>query len=707
PSFQTNFFHPLQPLQVPSFRNQLPPSVNPISNRWQPVKYHRRRQLLPYPVQSIDFNYPSINNVPITLTNDVELNQRLSANLLKLSRIKLLNQSNLKCIDYIDSSNSYSLVNLNSSNTYCTYNDFCPQKCSCCTFEACDCRLLCPLNCNCIHSTDWIYNAVNCSSKTLSQIPYFIPLTVTNLYLDNNQIVTIPSSSNQTHKKNTLNHLKYLKNLSLKNNLIEKLNGQEFFSMENLEYLDLSSNKLDSINEKTFSYLTNLKSLSLYKNYWQPKFYSSINYFQSNVKLRTLSYGKNNDLIYYCNRTYDTLTMTIIIDGDYCCKNNFYSESCKKPHDQHLISGENLKNYDQNDSTIYSNRFLSILFDKKYRYYFIIGGSIFLFLIFCMIIICIICIVCCRQKRHQSTKIKTRTTVAKKLINSQINNNHYHKPSTTSTQPTNQTAIQKLLLSTKQKVAYEQQENDASFSDENENESQQYASIPLSVSNTNLDIKQIQQPQCPPLPPPRHSNRPVLHSSSAIQTSIRSINPPVQQRTSLLKRNSSINSNKSTILQQNFMTRSCLTIKLDALILYSIGDSEYVHNHIGKTLEDIYCKRFSFYFLHRDRMIGDLEWLINNSCVIIIIIKKPYNTINDYMKILTTSPLKRFVILIDNNGNRTSKTSSSLSLLQKKEEKIARLYKTQEVYEWCDPDLHEKLEIFLENNCGSATYVPC
>ncbi|CAF1563747.1 unnamed protein product [Didymodactylos carnosus] len=416
-----------------------------------------------------------------------------------------------------------------------------------------------------------------------------------------------------------------------------------------------------------------------------------------------LSYGKMNDMIYYCNRTYDVSS----IDGDYCCKNNFYSESCNKHYDRYF--NEKLGNYDQT----HSNGFLSILFHKKYRYYFIIGGSLFLFVIFCLIILCIICIVCRRRRRdhendtQSSNKIKQRTTVTKNLINSQINNNHYHKTSITSTQVTNQTAIQKFLLSTKQNVAYEHQENDASFTDDDENESQEYESIPLNISNQNLNIRQTQQQTFgPPLPPPRqNNNRPLSHSSSIT----RSIVPPVQHRISLVERKSSTNSNKSMIQHQNSMTRSCLTIKLDALILYSICDSEYVHNHIGTTLEDIYCKRFSFYFLHRDRMIGDLDWLMNNSCVIIIIIKKPYNTINDYMKILTTSSLKRFVILIDGNENTvtTTKTASSVSLLHKNEEKIARLYKTQEVYEWSDPDLHEKLEIFLENNCGSATYVPC
>ena len=50
----------------------------------------------------------------------------------------------------------------------------------------------------------------------------------------------------------------------------------------------------------------------------------------------------------------------------------------------------------------------------------------------------------------------------------------------------------------------------------------------------------------------------------------------------------------------------------------------------------MYGKRFSFYFLHRDRMLGELDWLIENSCVTIIILRKPYHIVHDYMKILST-----------------------------------------------------------------------
>ena len=220
------------------------------------------------------------------------------------------------------------------------------------------------------------------------------------------------------------------------------------------------------------------------------------------------------------------------------------------------------------------------------------------------------------------------------------------------------------------------------------------------------------QPAVPPLPPPRQtqpqrslSSRPISHSSTvSTSTTIRSIIPVVKRS------NSSASKQQQQQQQQQAQStltpaRSCLQIKLDALVLYSINDSELVHGNIGALLEDVYGKRFSFHFIHRDRMLGELAWLIENSCVTIIILRKPYHIVHDYMKILSACPsIKIFLILVNDEQNNHL-TSSAI----KAREKIAKLYRTSEVYEWnSNPGstLHEQLELFLEQNCGSATYVP-
>ena len=225
------------------------------------------------------------------------------------------------------------------------------------------------------------------------------------------------------------------------------------------------------------------------------------------------------------------------------------------------------------------------------------------------------------------------------------------------------------------------------------------------MSQTDLAPVIRPQPPVPPLPPPRQiqkqnsfNQRPVSHSSTtSTSTTIRSIVPAIKR------------TNSSASKQQNQTslapTRSCLQIKLDALVLYSISDSEMIHGNLAILLEEIYGRRFSFHFIHRDRMLGELEWLIENSCVTILILRKPYHIVHDYMKILSNcSSIKIFLILI--NDEPTNNLSSSS---MKAREKIAKLYRTSEIYEW-NPDpksvLHEQLELFLEQHCGSATYVP-
>ena len=189
----------------------------------------------------------------------------------------------------------------------------------------------------------------------------------------------------------------------------------------------------------------------------------------------------------------------------------------------------------------------------------------------------------------------------------------------------------------------------------------------------------------PPLPPPRHVlfHHPISHSST-ISTSI------------------TIRSNKNRNSSSLITTHSCLQIKLDVLVVYSINDSEYIHENIGLKLETMYGKRFSFYFIHRDRMLGEVDWLIENTCVTILILHKPYHLIHDYMKYISTcSTIKCFIILINNDHNH--RTTSI-----KVREKIARLYQTSDIYEWnSNPNslIHEQLELFLEQNCGLATYV--
>jgi hypothetical protein len=403
-------------------------------------------------------------------------------------------------------------------------------------------------------------------------------------------------------------------------------------------------------------------------------------------------------------------------------------------NEQNLPSEHEQLSFHNQKNSFNSKRLLQFLFNPKYRLYVVIGLSILILILVCLIVLCTIFCICRRKKTEKHPSPAERKLLSNGDLKKTIN--HYHKSllPTSSTPPqlslsSSTTAIQKLINSTRQKgmttknskviffleffilglsssTAYKQQENDVSISYSDNDDDDDYASIPLTVSQTDLTPVIRPQPAVPPLPPPRQtqqqrssSNRPISHSSTtSTSTTIRSVVPGIKRT----------NSTASKQAQSSLTpARSCLQIKLDALVLYSINDSELVHGNIGEILEDMYGKRFSFYFLHRDRMLGELDWLIENSCVTIIILRKPYHIIHDYMKILSScSSIKIFLILVnDEQNNQFSSTSSAI----KAREKIAKLYRTSNVHEWnANPSstIHEQLELFLEQNCGSATYVP-
>ena len=207
--------------------------------------------------------------------------------------------------------------------------------------------------------------------------------------------------------------------------------------------------------------------------------------------------------------------------------------------------------------------------------------------------------------------------------------------------------------------------NDYSYTDDED-----YASIPLTISQTDLTIpvlhcsSKVTATTAPPLPPPR----PVSHTSTT-STSITihsNILPPIH-------------------------TQSYLQFKFDVLLLYSREDSDYIHRTIAPALDEFYGKRFTFYFIHRDRLLGEIDWLIDNSSITIFILRKPYDHLQHYTKYCLAK--KCFIILIN---------SQMISL--KIREKIARFYHTSNIYEWnTNPNalIHEQLELFLEQNCRS------
>lgn len=212
-----------------------------------------------------------------------------------------------------------------------------------------------------------------------------------------------------------------------------------------------------------------------------------------------------------------------------------------------------------------------------------------------------------------------------------------------------------------------------------------YASIPLTISQTDLAIPIRVPSMVPPLPPrlffSRRATSPLSSTVSTSTTSQSTQNPSTSLPTPI---------------------RPCLQIKLDVLVLYALDDSQYVHEDLGRKLETMYGKRFSFYFIHRDRMVGKVAWLIENSCVTLLILRQPQHALRDYAKIFSTCPSMKCFIIVSGNDQHSRTTSIKVR------EKLAGLYHTSDIYDWntnANSLIHEQLEMYLELNCGSATYV--
>ncbi|XP_054164081.1 toll-like receptor Tollo [Oppia nitens] len=174
------------------------------------------------------------------------------------------------------------LTKANSSNFLCKYKSHCFALCHCCDFDACDCEMMCPENCTCYYDQTWNTNVVDCSTKSYNAIPSRIPMDVTALYLDGNDIFTLTShtfigrknmkqlylnNSNIHNISNrTFNGLVYLEVLHLEYNQLTILHGYEFDSLHYLKELYLHHNRLHTINNNTFIHLKSLQVLHLEYN---------------------------------------------------------------------------------------------------------------------------------------------------------------------------------------------------------------------------------------------------------------------------------------------------------------------------------------------------------------------------------------------------------------------------------------------------------
>lgn len=199
---------------------------------------------------------------------------------------------------------------------------------------ACDCQMQCPESCTCYYDSTWNTNIVDCSAdggSTLNNaagshlasqnlntitgghlhnsIPAHIPMDVTELYLDGNNLNQLVShtfigrrnmrslylNSSNIHQisNKTFNGLNLLTTLHLENNFIKELNGYEFDSLESLRELYLHHNRISVINNRTFTPLRSLRILRLdYNLLFDYSSFFKFNHY--NLKLNALYLAENN-----------------------------------------------------------------------------------------------------------------------------------------------------------------------------------------------------------------------------------------------------------------------------------------------------------------------------------------------------------------------------------------------------------------------------
>nr|AGJ51100.1 variable lymphocyte receptor C [Petromyzon marinus] len=191
--------------------------------------------------------------------------------------------------------------------------------------------------CICSSATDSSPETVDCSSKTLADVPTGIPASTERLDLKFNQLANIPSTAFQGLTKLTWLALEYnqlqtlsagvfddlteLGTLGLYNNQLKSLPPRVFDSLTRLTYLTLGDNQLQSIPKGAFDKLTKLERLHLQNNQLQSVPDGA---FDSLGKL---------ELLYLQNNPWDCECASIIYFVNWLKKNPKHDSgaSCEKP----------------------------------------------------------------------------------------------------------------------------------------------------------------------------------------------------------------------------------------------------------------------------------------------------------------------------------------------------------------------------------------
>nr|AIO08276.1 variable lymphocyte receptor C [Petromyzon marinus] len=191
--------------------------------------------------------------------------------------------------------------------------------------------------CICSSATDSSPETVDCSSKTLADVPTGIPASTEKLQLNYNQLTSIPDKA--------FHGLARLTYLSLNDNKLPSLPVGVFDQLENLQDLRLGENQLKSLPPGVFDSLTKLTILHLNYNQLQSipegifnKLASLQTLYLSNNQLQSVPDGAFDSLAQLSdlrldNNPWDCECASIIYFVNWLKKNPKHDSgaSCEKP----------------------------------------------------------------------------------------------------------------------------------------------------------------------------------------------------------------------------------------------------------------------------------------------------------------------------------------------------------------------------------------
>ncbi|XP_070492997.1 toll-like receptor Tollo [Chironomus tepperi] len=235
--------------------------------------------------------------------NELSEQRRQLPKLIDMNKIKCTMEHNHEIMMLRSSNDDVAIKSFNelSSNDFlCKYENHCHTLCQCCQNDQnngssedddddddspsseCKCKMTCPDQCSCYHDNTWNKNIVDCGNANIQSFPQRIPIDVTTLYIDGNnlthlshhqfvgknrlEVLYLNDSNIHTIANGTFDELKSLRVLHLNRNQLKRLHGNEFKELMLLNAIYLDHNRLTHIGDNTFNHMKFLRTIDLSDN---------------------------------------------------------------------------------------------------------------------------------------------------------------------------------------------------------------------------------------------------------------------------------------------------------------------------------------------------------------------------------------------------------------------------------------------------------